>query len=103
MDAILQLVENKDIRSKLRIYKNSRGALESLELTFGRPELSGPKIRDDMKNFSKAITVDEECEVILKIRQHWAELSAFDQLCLISKDVLLNLCHKLRRDKDEGS
>ena len=45
--------------------------------------------------------MDEECEVILKIRQHWAELSAIDQLCLISKDVLLNLCHKLRPDKDE--
>ena len=101
MDAILQLVENKDIRSKLKIYKNPREALESLELTFGKPELSGPKIRDDMKNLSKASTMDEECEVILKIRQHWAELSAIDQLCLISKDVLLNLCHKLRPDKDE--
>ena len=99
LNAMLELVENKELKSRLKIYRDPTEALASLELTYGKPELSGPKIREDMKRLPIAGNMKEESEIIQKIITHYAELKSISQQGLLGKDVLLNLCHKLRMNQ----
>ena len=41
----------------------------SLELEYGNPELSGPKIINDMKALTRATGVESESSLILKIKE----------------------------------
>lgn len=95
LNAILELVDNRDLKRKLTTHKTAREALDSLELAFGKPELAGPKIRDDMKNIKSASNSKEECTIILEMKHFTAQLKQINQLELLTKDVLLSMCHKL--------
>ena len=53
LNAILDLISDPKIRKRLAKFETPQKALKSLELEFGNPELSGPKIIEDMKKAPK--------------------------------------------------
>ena len=74
--------------------------MKSLELQFGNPELSGPKIIDDLKGLSPATTIEAESALILKIKEHYSSLTEIKQQHLLGRNELFNLCHLF--GKEEG-
>ena len=69
LNAILDLISDQKIRKRLAKFETPQKALKSLELEFGNPELSGPKIVGDMKKLSSAISTESESTLILKLKE----------------------------------
>ena len=102
LNAILDIISDQKLRRRLARHKSPQEALESLELQFGNPELSGPQIIKDLRHLTKATTHENEAALILKIRELFAQLAEIDQEQLLGIDVLLSLCHKFRERQGEA-
>ena len=95
MDAIVDLISDTSIKKRLGRYKNPAEALSSLELEYGNPELSGPKIINEMKELPRATGTEAESALIMKIKDLYVSLSEIRQEQLLGRDQLYRLCHKL--------
>ena len=96
MNSILGLILDNKIRKRLAKYETPQEALKSLELEFGNPELSGPKIIDDMKRLCCATNTESESALILKLKELYVSLRHIKQEHLLGRNELYNLCHKFR-------
>ena len=96
MNAILDMISDTSIKKRLARYRNPAEALNSLELEFGNPELSGPKIIIDLKDLRKVATIEAETSLIMKIKELYVSLSEIRQEQLLGRNELYGLCHKLR-------
>ena len=101
LNGILDIITDQKLRRTLARYKTPQEALESLELRFGNPELSGPQIIKDLQHLTRATTQENEAALILKIKELFAQLTEIDQQHLLGVDVLYNLCHKFRERQGE--
>ena len=99
LNAILDTISDPKLRKSLAKYKTPEEALKSLELQFGNPELSGPKIINDLKSLPKATTIESESALILKIKEHYTSLTEINQQRLLGRNELLNLCHKFKEEQ----
>ena len=95
MDAIVDLISDTSIKKRLARYKNPAEALNSLELQYGNPELSGPKIINDMKELPGAANTEAESSLIMKIKDLYVSLTEIKQEQLLGRNELYGLCHKL--------
>ena len=102
LNAILDTIADPKLRRSLAKYQTPEEALKSLELQFGNPELSGPKIINDLKVLPRATTTEAESALILKIKEHHTSLLEINQQHLLGLDVLYNLCHKFRERQGEA-
>ena len=64
MDAIVDMIADTSIKKRLSRYKNPAEALNSLELEYGNPELSGPKIINDLKELPEAAGIEAESSLL---------------------------------------
>ena len=69
LNAIIESISDPRLKKRLARYATPQEALSSLELEYGNPELSGPKIISDMKSLSRATGVESESSLILKIKE----------------------------------
>ena len=99
LDAILDTISDPKLRKSLTKYQNPEEALKSLELQFGNPELSGPKIVNDLKGLPRATSTETESALILTIKEHYTSLQEINQQRLLGRNELLNLCHKFREEQ----
>ena len=95
MDAIVDMIADTSIKKRLSRYKNPAEALNSLELEYGNPELSGPKIINDLKELPRAAGIEAESSLIMKIKELYVSLSEIRQEQLLGRNELYGLCHKL--------
>ena len=102
LNGILDIISDQKLRRTLARYKTPQEALESLELRFGNPELSGPQIIKDLQHLTRATTAENEAALILKIKEFFAQLTEIHQQHLLGVDVLYNLCHKFRERQGEA-
>ena len=102
LNSILDIISDQKLRRTLARYKTPQEALESLELRFGNPELSGPQIIKDLQHLTRATTAENEATLILKVKELFAQLTEIDQQHLLGVDVLYNLCHKFRERQGEA-
>ena len=102
LNSILDIISDQKLRRTLARYKTPQEALESLELRFGNPELSGPQIIKDLQHLTRATTAENEAALILQIKEFFAQLTEIDQQHLLGVDVLYNLCHKFRERMGEA-
>ena len=102
LNAVLDTISDQKLRRSLAKYQTPEEALKSLELQFGNPELSGPKIINDLKGLQRATSTETESAVILKIKEHYTSLIEINQQHLLGLDVLYNLCHKFRERQGEA-
>ena len=96
LNAVLDTISDPKLRRSLAKYQTPEEALKSLELQFGNPELSGPKIINDLKGLLRATSTETESAAILNIKELYTSLMEINQQHLLGLDVLYNLCHKLR-------
>ena len=101
MDAIVDMISDTSIKKRLARYKNPAEALSSLELEYGNPELSGPKIINDLRELPKAAGTEAESSLIMKIKELYVSLSEIRQEHLLGRNELYGLCHKLRERHGE--
>ena len=101
MDAIVDMISDTSIKKRLARYRNPAEALYSLELEFGNPELSGPKIISDLKDLPRAAGTEAESSLIMKIKELYVSLSEIRQEQLLGRNELYGLCHKLRERNGE--
>ena len=101
MNAIVDMISDTSIKKRLARYKNPAEALSSLELEYGNPELSGPKIINDLKELPKAAGIEAESSLIMKIKELYVSLSEIRQEQLLGRNELYGLCHKLRERHGE--
>ena len=99
LNAILDIISDQTLKRTLARYKTPKLALDSLELQFGNPELSGPALVKDLQNLTRATTAENEASLILKIREIFEQLAEIDRQQLLGVDVLFNLCHKFREQQ----
>ena len=99
LNAILDTIADPKLRRSLTKYKTPEEALKSLELQFGNPELSGPKIVNDLKGLPRATSTETESALILKIKEHYTSLTEINQQRLLGRNELLNLCHKFEKEQ----
>ena len=99
LNAILDTISDPKLQKVLSKYQTPEEALKSLELQFGNPELSGPKIVNDLKCLPRATSTEGESALILKIKEHYTSLTEIKQQHLLGKNELLNLCHKFEREQ----
>ena len=99
LNAILDTISDPKLRRSLTKYQTPEEALKSLELQFGNPELSGPKIVNDLKNLPRATSTETESALILKIKEHYTSLTEINQQHLLGRNELLNLCHKFEKEQ----
>merc|ERR1712055_1241676 len=99
LDAILDTIADPKLRRSLAKYQTPEEALKSLELQFGNPELSGPKIINDLKGLPRATSTETESALILKIKEHYTSLTEINQQRLLGRNELLNLCHKFEKEQ----
>ena len=102
LNAILDTIADPKLRRSLTKYKTPEEALKSLELQFGNPELSGPKIINDLKSLPRATSTEAESALILKIKEHYTSLTEINQQSLLGRNELFNLCHKLEKEKGQN-
>ena len=95
LNAIIESISDPRLKKRLTRYATPQEALKSLELEFGNPELSGPKIISDMKSLSKATSVEGESTLISKLRELHDALKEIKQEHLLGRNELYTLCHKL--------
>ena len=100
LNAIIESISDNRLRKRLSRYATPEEALTSLELEYGNPELSGPKIINDMKALAQATGVESESSLILKLKELHVALKEIKQEHLLGRNELYNLCHKL--EKYEG-
>ena len=96
LNAILDTISDGKMRKRLSKYDGPENALKSLELEFGNPELSGPKIVADMKKLATATGTESESAIILKLKELYVSLSEIKQTQLLGRNELYNLCHKFK-------
>ena len=96
LNAILDTISDGKMRKRLAKYDGPESALKSLELEFGNPELSGPKIVADMKKLATATGTESESATILKLKELYVSLSEINQTQLLGRNELYNLCHKFK-------
>ena len=96
LNAILDTISDGKMRKRLAKYDGPENALKSLELEFGNPELSGPKIVADMKKLATATGTESESATILKLKELYVSLSEINQTQLLGRNELYNLCHKFK-------
>ena len=101
LNAIIESISDPRLKKRLARYSTPREALSSLELEYGNPELSGPRIINDMKSLSKATGVESESSLILKIKELYVALKEIKQEHLLGRNELYNLCHKFRDHQGE--
>ena len=101
MDAIVDMISDTSIKKRLARYKNPAEALSSLELEYGNPELSGPKIINDLRELPKAAGTEAESSLIMKVKELYVSLSEIRQEHLLGRNELYGLCHKLRERHGE--
>ena len=101
LNAIIESISDNRLRRRLSRYATPEEALTSLELEYGNPELSGPKIINDMKALTRATGVESESSLILKIKELHVALKEIKQEHLLGRNELYTLCHKLREHKGE--
>ena len=101
MDAIVDMISDISIKKRLARYRNPAEALNSLELEYGNPELSGPNIINDMKELPNATGIEDESSLIMKIKELYVSLSEIRQEQLLGRNELYGLCHKLRERNGE--
>ena len=101
LNAIIESISDPRLKKRLARYTTPREALSSLELEYGNPELSGPRIINDMKSLSKATGVESESSLILKIKELHVALKEIKQEHLLGRNELYNLCHKFRDHQGE--
>jgi hypothetical protein len=94
-NAILEMISDYKLRKRLSKHSSPEKLLADLELEYGNPELSGPKIVNDMKALPQSAGLDSESSTILKIKEHWVSLSEIKQEHLLGRNELYSLCHKL--------
>ena len=102
LNGILDIISDQKLCRTLARSKTPQEALESLELRFGNPELSGPQIIKDLQHLTRATTAENEAALILKIKEFFAQLTEIHQQHLLGVDVLYNLCHKFRERQGEA-
>ena len=96
LNAILETISDGKMRKRLAKYDGPESALKSLELEFGNPELSGPKIVADMRKLATATGTESESAIILKLKELYVSLSEINQTQLLGRNELYNLCHKFK-------
>ena len=96
LNAILETISDGKMRKRLAKYDGPESALKSLELEFGNPELSGPKIVADMRKLAPATGTESESAIILKLKELYVSLSEINQTQLLGRNELYNLCHKFK-------
>ena len=96
LNAILDTISDGKMRKRLAKYDGPESALKSLELEFGNPELSGPKIVADMRRLATATGTESESAIILKLKELYVSLSEINQTQLLGRNELYNLCHKFK-------
>ena len=101
LNAIIESISDPRLKKRLARYATPQEALSSLELEYGNPELSGPKIISDMKSLSRATGVESESSLILKIKELHVALKEIKQEHLLGRNELYNLCHKFRERQGE--
>ena len=101
LNAIIESISDNRLRRRLSRYATPKEALTSLELEYGNPELSGPKIINDMKALTRATGVESESSLILKIKELHVALNEIKQEHLLGRNELYNLCHKFREHQGE--
>ena len=101
LNAIIESISDNRLKRRLSRYETPEEALTSLELEYGNPELSGPKIINDMKALNRATGVESESSLILKIKELHVALKEIKQEHLLGRNELYTLCHKLREHKGE--
>ena len=101
LNAIIESISDNRLRRRLSRYATPEEALTSLELEYGNPELSGPKIINDMKALTRATGVESESSLILKIKELHVALNEIKQEHLLGRNELYNLCHKFREHQGE--
>ena len=94
LNAIIESISDNRLRKRLSRYATPEEALTSLELEYGNPELSGPKIINDMKALTPATGVESESSLILKLKELYVALKEIKQEHLLGRNELYNLCHK---------
>ena len=99
LNAILDTISDPKLQKVLSKYQDPEEALKSLELQFGNPELSGPKIVNDLKCLPRATSTEEESALILKVKEHYTSLTEINQQRLLGRNELLNLCHKFEKEQ----
>ena len=77
-------------------FETPQKALQSLELEFGNPELSGPRIIEDLENLHGATNTESESSLILKLKELYLSLTNIGEETLLTRNVLYKLCHKFR-------
>ena len=100
LNAILDTISDGKMRKRLSKYDGPESALKSLELEFGNPELSGPKIVADMRKLAPATGTESESAIILKLKELYVSLTEIRQTQLLGRVELYNLCHLF--NKTEG-
>ena len=99
LNAVLDTISDLKLRRSLAKYQTPEEALKSLELQFGNPELSGPKIINDLKNLPRSTSTEAESALILKIKEHYTCLIEINQQRLLGRNELFNLCHKFEKEQ----
>jgi hypothetical protein len=94
-NAILEMISDYKLRKRLSKHSSPEKLLSDLELEYGNPELSGPKIVNDMKGLPRCAGPDSESSTILKMKEHWVSLGEIKQEHLLGRNELYSLCHKL--------
>ena len=101
LNAILETISDVKMRKRLAKYDGPESALKSLELEFGNPELSGPKIVADMRKLAPATGTESESAMILKLKELYVSLSEIKQTQLLGRNELYNLCHKFKDNEGQ--
>ena len=94
-NAFLELVESKTLRDELAAFPTAQAAIDSLELRFGNPCLSGPHLITQLKQIPEARNDREEMNNLARIRELRAQLREIQCEGLVTHSVVFNILHSL--------